>query len=232
MRFSGVLLCAIAGATAWACPADAGIISFEFGDPAGQREVTYAQPSAGNGGVASLSYNAGIDILFGADLTQVGGSALSFPGTRLALSATVGSATTAGTNTFVAPITGTFVFTWGAQPILTGTFANGTLVVARNAGSVVATIDPVGDNPATLSMVAGGALLTALNGVGVSQLAPQFDAVWTLTALTQAALTSWFETPYIASFQSNASFSATAMPTPGSLALLGVAGLVGVRRRR
>ncbi len=83
----------------------------------------------------------------------------------------------------------------------------------------------------TLRYTAGPLLSGVLDPLGIS-IAPVFDAVFTITDFTEDAPGQRGNGTTTAS--ANTSFSGTAalIPTPGTTALLAVAGLVSLRRRR
>ena len=219
---------ALAGTTA---VAQAGL-TFSFADPAPGPQVSF---SGGVGGL--LTFDEDVTISFNVDGTSEPNSFVTlFPSARLELALTVGAATPLNATDFVASVSGTFRIYSAGNPdpaqntILSAVVADGAFLRVGSSSSVNSDSLVFG-----LSFVAGPLLQDLL--LPGRTIAPQFDAVFTLTDVLNATGGSGIAGPGggpISAFTANASFSGTAnvVPTPGAAALVVLGGLAASRRRR
>lgn len=211
-------------------------VTFSFADPAPGKQLRHTS-NGGLPGSGSLSYDTSattgvIRFIVGSNDGSV--PTTVFANARMDMSIEVGLATPIPGG-FMAPLSGSFrIFNASTGlDILTGSFGyagpGGTAVVFGPSGALITNSIVPNDLVYT-----AGPELTALLPSG-QVLAPLFDAVFTLTDIAQIG-GGPFVNPNgeVASFDANASFSGTSelIPTPGALALLGLGGLVGLRRRR
>lgn len=211
-------------------------VTFSFADPAPGKQLRHTSNGAAPGS-GTFSYD--MSNTTGVIRFIVGSNDGSIPTTvfsnaRMDMNIHMGLATPVPGG-FMAPLSGSFrVFDFSSGlDILTGVFGSqgpgGTAVVFGASGALITNSIAPND----LVYTAGPAL-QALLPAGLF-LAPLFDAVFTITDIAQIGGGPFINTAgEVASFDANASFSGTSelIPTPGTLALLGVAGLVGIRRRR
>lgn len=212
-----------------ASTASAGIITapvyFTYDDPAGQPlELTYTAGGGGNDGSISFSSPNPIDLVVDA---SAGGWGVTTYSVSLTLDLTVGTASGFG-GVFFAPISGTFAFNDGVDDILTGVIDDGAFLTFGTTSSLQAN-----SGNGTLSMSAAGALLAQF-GPNFNQLQPMFNVSWALSDIS--GVPSLNNDGYLTSFNANTAFVGSAevrpIPSPGSAALLAIAGLVSVPRRR
>lgn len=213
---------AIAGSVS---AASAGL-TFSFADPAGPGQLT------NTGGL--LSYNSSAVLSFNIDgTTEPNAFSVSFVNAGLELSLTLSNATAVFPGLLKADIAGTFRFfnrdvnggVGAAATILEGTAPGGAFVNIGATGSVLSDFQFFG-----LTLSAGQQLQNLL--LPGRFIAPPFDSVFTVTDIVPLPVTIVNGT--ISNFTANTSFSGTAnvIPTPGSVALLALGGLVTARRRR
>ncbi|MBM4109649.1 MAG: hypothetical protein FJ255_12720 [Phycisphaerae bacterium] len=209
-------------------------VTFSFADPAPGKQLRHTS-NGGAPGSGTLSYDQSnttgvIRFIVGSNDGSI--PTTVFSNARMEMSIDMGTAIPIAGG-FMAPLMGTFrIYDFSsALDILTGTFGQGggTAVVFGASGALITNSIA----PNALVYTAGPAL-QALLPTGLV-LAPLFDAVFTITDIAQIGGGPFVNTAgEVASFDANASFSGTSelIPTPGTLALLGAAGLVGIRRRR
>ncbi len=224
---------ALALTTALALAAGANAsVTFQFADPSGGNQVTHVANGAG-AGLGLLTYDTSANIDFFVDGSGEGLPSPSFLGAHLEINFVLGTGTVLGSGDIIIPVTGTFTIYQGTGmsrvDILTGTTLPSGAGAFFQIGSTQAILfsDPEG-----FAYTAGPALTPSLGGNTL--LDPQ-EAVFTITDLTLAqGLTSILgPNGVVNSFTANTSFSGNAaIPTPGALALVGLGGLVAVRRRR
>ncbi|HVZ93425.1 MAG TPA: hypothetical protein VG797_02840 [Phycisphaerales bacterium] len=236
MRQGLYALAATAGIAATAGSTNAAIY-FTFDDPSAALEVQYVAPT-GPADTGDLTYNTSIPVDFVVDATDEGAlDAVTFQAI-FSTATTVGAVTQVGASTYTAPISGQFEFRRADnnQLILSGMYNGATMFITSIVGSLLAdgTVDG-----GSLFYSPGPALTSALAGVGYAlpgfNLAQAMDAVWTLTAITRVQLIQFGgEGPrFLDSFNANAAFTGTVrVPTPGSIALVGLAGLSLAGRRK
>lgn len=219
---------ALAGTTA---VAHAGL-TFSFADPAAGPQVSF---SGGVGGVLTFDQEVLINFIVDGS-SEPNAFVTNFPSARLELSLTVGAATPLNATDFVAPVSGTFRVYHSGIPdpaqntILSAVVSSGAFLRVGSSSSVNSDSLVFG-----LSFVAGPLLQDLL--LPGRTIAPQFDAVFTLTDVLNDAGGSGIAGPNggpISAFTANASFSGTAnvVPTPGAAALVVLGGLAASRRRR
>ena len=208
-------------------------ISFSFADPGATSGEMRNTRNDSTGG--TVTYNMNAPLAFIVDLTQHGGGVTVFGDARLELNLTIGLATGVGPGTYSASVTGGSFRVYNnvsGQDILLAAVAGGSIVTYAPGGSLGSTTS------LGLTYTAGSELTTLINalGAGLSIGAPS-DGVFTLTDINpvQNLVEDLGQGSYVYNnFAANASFSGTTalIPTPGSLALLGLGGLVAGRRRR
>ncbi len=217
------MICAAAGTSHAA-------IFFTFDDPDTPLEVSYV---AGDGGGA-MSYSSEQPVELVVDAAEEGiGTPLTFQ-TMLVMDLNIGAAQMSVDlpGGFSAAVNGTFTFFTvdgargnGAVEILRGEISSGRLVANSSAGAVISTAG-LGD----LTYIASGGLASEFSGAGIGSILPGLDAVFTLTNISPF-ISATGDT--INSFDANAAFTGTAIPTPSALGLLTLGGVaIGARRRR
>jgi len=220
---AAMAVCAIAGAA----QAD---LAFSFADPGlGIRPVTNVA-NGGGPGVGLISYNMAVPISFIVDgSSEPAAFQHTFGNARLELNLAIGMATTAfGVTT--ANVAGYFIVTDNVtnQMILRGDSQTGSFVRIGGTNSILFS-DQTG-----FGYTFGAALLSLL-APGRGPTAPE-EAVFTLTNIVTAGGAPLIDavTHAFNSFSANSSFTGNTatVPTPGSLVLTGLAGLIVARRRR
>jgi uncharacterized protein (TIGR03382 family) len=211
-------------------------VTFSFADPAPGKQLRHTSNGAAPGS-GTLTYD--LTPTTGVIRFIVGSNDGSIPTTvfanaRMDMNIDVGLAVPIPGG-YMAPLSGSFrIFNaTSGLDILTGTFGSagpgGTSVIFGASGALITNSITPNDLVYT-----AGPELTALLPSGLF-LAPLFDAVFTITDIAQIGPGPFVSTSgEIASFDANASFSGTSelIPTPGTMALLALSGLVGLRRRR
>ncbi len=209
-------------------------LAFSFADPgAGIRPVTCVK-NGGGPGIGRITYNMAVPISFIVDGSNepgfLGGAPQVF-NASLELQLDIGAATTvAGVTT--ASVSGYFIVKDNVsnQMILRGDTATGPGAFVRVGGT----------NSILFSNDTGfaytfGAALNSLLAPGRSPANPQ-EAVFTLTNILVAQGLSLIDaqTKEFNSFSANSSFTGNTavVPSAGSLALMGLGGLIAARRRR
>lgn len=210
-------------------------LAFSFADPgAGIRPVTCVA-GGGGPGIGRITYNMAVPISFIVDGTNepgfLGGSPHVFNAT-LELQLDIGAATTvAGLTT--ANVTGYFIVKDNVSNTMilrgdTVNYGNGAFVRVGGTNSILFSND-------TGFQYTFGAALNALLAPGRTPANPQ-EAVFTLTNILVAQGLSLIDaqTKAFNSFSANSSFTGNTavIPTPGSIALVGLGGLIAARRRR
>lgn len=235
----GTTLAASAGLALAAGSANAAIF-FTFDDPSAALEVSYQQPT-GPADTGDLTYSATIPVDLVADATEEGAAAPVTFQAYYSTATTVGAVTQVGPGAYIAPVSGAFSFRRADndQLILSGSYSGATLFITSQAGSLLADGEVEGGS---LVYTEGPALTAGLGGVGY--VLPGFDldqpadAVWTLTSITGINLISFQRggPRFLGNFNANAAYTGTVrvVPTPGTVALAGMAGVavLGGRRRR
>lgn len=216
-------LCAIGVASAQ------GAISFTFADPSSGLEVTHTAGAAPDGVSGLLTYNnqQPLDLIVYSD--EAGFAGATYTNATLTMEVVVGPAF--GLGGFAAAQLGDVHFEFrdmNGDLLLTGDSGGGGLSVIGGTSGGWTTNST--DDGGGLVMEAHGALLGELQSASLGQLIAAFDAAFTLTNITPVASVSG---DYFTSFEANSAFTGTAnVPTPGAIALLGVAGLITRRRTR
>lgn len=224
---------ALAVAVGMPCTAAQAAIFFTFQDPSPDRELT-VQENPDN----SLSFSYSMTQLVSLSVTASDGELANTTFSQTRLTMNVDTSTTPVVdqpNLLVAELSGTFTFedVSGMSPatILTGTFdeAIATLLIADLMGTIEASGSAAGDTAVgSLQLTAGDALTDlfvddslVLGGrqtasFALSELSGMEDGDDLFTLMGSAAFTG----------------SSQVIPSPGSASLLGLAGLVALRRRR
>lgn len=223
MQISAALTAfALAGA------AQAGL-AFSFADPGlGIRPVTNVA-NGGGAGVGLISYNMAVPISFIVDgLSEPTPFQQTFANAHLELNLLISPASTIGGVT-TANVSGYFIVTdSGGGMILRGDSQSGSFVRVGGTNSILFS-DQTG-----FAYTFGASLLSLLDP-GRTAANPQ-EAVFTLTNILTAGGAQLIDpiTKAFNSFSANSSFTGNTetVPTPGSLALLGLGGLIAARRRR
>ncbi len=206
-------------------------VTFQFADPTGGNQVTHVANGAG-AGLGLMTYDTSANIDFFVDGSGSGLGSPSFLGAHLEINFVLGAGTVLGSGDIIIPVTGTFTIYQGSGmsrvDILTGTTLPSGSGAFFQVGSTQAILfsDPEG-----FAYTAGPALTPSL--AGNSLVDPQ-EAVFTITDLNLTSAASLLGAGGVVnSFTANTSFSGNAnIPTPGAMALVGLGGLVAVRRRR
>lgn len=222
-----------------------------FQDPAGGREVVYTAPTK-PGALGSLDVTGVVSLQF--DLTSFGLGVVTYAGLNYHKTADVGPAIDLGDDNFKAEVyNGHFEYrdpSQGNALILSGDFGTGlsqgpngaNLLVTGLSGALVANATA---KSGSLSYGFGTGVIQPGNPGAGSDL-PSYlaannyafgaaiDGNWTITGI--APVPSLLDDGFLNSFDANAAFSGTIevnrVPTPGTAALAGVAGLILARRRR
>lgn len=234
--FAGIVA-ALAGSAASAGVMDQNIY-LTFSDPAGQREVTYTQPTMG-GEDGSLTYNTSVPVNLGFDLSDFALGSFSIL-SNLTMDVDVGPASMIAVNDFIASTSGTFQYRRQSDNalLIDGSFTDASLRILRQSGGVTANgLMNMGQFNVTFTAAMIAELLAngyAFPGFDENRIG---DASWTLTGVTPSvALISppGSAEQFFRSFTSNAAFTATlpVVPTPGAVSLAVAAGVVGMGRRR
>lgn len=209
-------------------------LAFSFADPgAGIRPVTCVA-GGGGPGIGRITYNMAVPISFIVDGTNepgfLGGSPHVFNAT-LELQLDIGTATTAAGVT-TAAVNGYF--------IVKDNVSNNMILRGDTVAGAGAFVRVGGTNSILFSDQTGfaytfGAALNSLLAPGRTPANPQ-EAVFTLTNILVAQGLSLIDaqTKAFNSFSANSSFTGNTavIPTPGSIALVGLGGLIAARRRR
>lgn len=223
MRHSSVfvVLCT-AGAVAASASA---AVSFTYADPPSGLEVVYTAPTQpGDDGVVTIDTIVNLRV----DLTDHGLGVFLFNDAHFVKNATVGPATQVDPGIFIADSNeGSFSFTTsGGDPILSGVYDGGKIIVIANSGSLTTN----NSNPGgSLTLTYGAVLNALLDGTGLA-FGDGIDSVWTMTAISHVGIGP---DGYFEDFESNAAYTGTAqvVPTPGALALGAFSGLLCCTRR-
>lgn len=220
MRRPMLALAALAGAAA--TTAANATVYFTFDDPSTAKELTYTAGNAGGDG--SLTYSASTNVDLVVDATEDGFTIETYSA-LLTMDLTVGAAGIGG-----APITGTFSFSVGGNDILVGTVNAG--------GGSMSGFGGVGGLWFTDAVTSGAFSWEAFGDlsdqIGNGLLASTHNASFALSNITPF-FGGVNQSGYFNSFTANVAFvgdAAWAVPSPGSAALFGLAGLVVSRRRR
>lgn len=201
-------------------------VYFTFHDPSTPRELEYIAGDAFNSG--SITYDVTKFVNLIVDGSEHGMGVVTYSST-LVLDLSVSTASGAF-GVFTSFIGGTFRFVHNGEDILTGYIDDGALITFATSGAMIAT-----SSNGSLDLVAGGALLAALNAVSLTELVPQFDASFSLADINPGVL-ALNQFGYMPSFRANVAFvgNAEVIPSPGSTALGAIAAAFCVpgRRRR
>lgn len=206
-------------------------VTFQFADPTGGNQLTHVANGAGVG-LGQMTYDTSANIDFFVDGSGQALPSPSFLGAHMEVNFVLGTGVVLPGGTIQIPVTGTFTIYQGQGmtrvDILTGTTLPSGTGAFFQVGSTQSILfsDTNG-----FSYTAGAALTPFLNGN--SFVNPQ-EAVFTVTDLTLTTAASLLgANGVVNSFTANTSFSGNAaIPTPGAMALLGLGGIVAVRRRR
>ncbi|MBS0186471.1 MAG: hypothetical protein JSS51_00280 [Planctomycetes bacterium] len=204
-------------------------LAFSFADPGlGIRPVTNVA-NGGGAGIGLISYNMAVPISFIVDgSSEPAPFSQTFANAHLQLNLLISPAVTVGGVT-TANVAGSFIVTdSGGGMIVRGDSQAGSFVRVGGTNSILFS-DQTG-----FSYTFGASLL-ALLAPGRTPANPQ-EAVFTLTNILTAGGAPLFDpiTKIFNDFSANSSFTGNteAVPTPGSLALVGLGGLLVARRRR
>jgi MYXO-CTERM domain-containing protein len=215
-------------------------ITFSFASDSHDADIFRGEHSGGQNQLATFSPVADLTLLVDPDSTTPGG-VVAFDA-NFSINATTTayqSSTFGGIVIHQWTMSGSFQFVDAAtsEDILTVNFSQAVLTNVSSSSSTMgpsASLQSSFDIDPTLSFIAG----PALNAIGISStnLSEFQDFVYTLTSLRaidgpgQPGLDPFgdWTTPW----RSESSFSATATPAPGALALFALAGIVAARRRR
>ncbi len=224
MRNAMSLAGGLALATVASAGIDLGTVFFTYDDPNGPpRELMYTAGNANQQGHISYFSATPFDLVV--DASEPGWGVVTYAAT-ISMDVTVGQATQMG-NVFFAPVSGGFNVTVGGDTVLTGVLNNGAFLTFGTTGNLSA-------NTATASvtMSVSGDLLAQFGG---NQIQPDFNVSWSLSDYLPSS-PSINQFGYLTSFMANTAFVGSAnvvrVPTPGSAALLGIAGLISLPRRR
>ncbi len=201
-----------------------GSVYFTYDDPEGPpRELTYTAGDAN--GPGTISYSSAVPFDLVVDASDPGWGVVTYEA-FITMDVSVGQASSIA-GVWYAPVSGGFNVTVAGDTVLTGTIQNGAFLTFGTTGNLAAN-----SSTASLSMSVAGGLLAQLGG---NQIEPMFNASWSLADFIPGAPTLNSD-GYLTSFTANTSFVGSAqvrsVPSPGSAALLVVAGLVSVPRRR
>jgi hypothetical protein len=200
-----------------------GTVFFTYDDPNGPpREFMYSEGDANSEGTITFNTNPTIDLVV--DATETGQGIQEYQ-VHLSMNLTVGQATLVMGNAWQAPVSGSFAFNDGNDDVLSGDIMDGAFLTFGTTGNVSA-----GTATFSLVMMVSGAIADQLGG---ATLTAAFDASWSLSDFLPGSPTI-NPSGYLRSFVANTAFvgSAQIIPTPGASALLGIAGLLVVPRRR
>lgn len=204
-------------------------LAFSFADPGlGIRPVTNVA-NGGGAGIGLISYNMAVPISFIVDgSSEPVAFQNTFTNAHLELNLKISAAVTAGGVT-TANVDGYFIVTdSGGNMILRGDSMTGSFVRVGGTNSILFS-DQTG------FAYTFGSALNALLAPGRVPANPQ-EAVFTLTNILTAGGAPLFDpiTKIFNDFSANSSFTGNTavVPTPGSLALVGLGGLIAARRRR
>ena len=226
----------IACAAVAAIPAAAfGGLTFTFDDPGSGAEFIHIGATALNPeGSVSFRNDLAVDLIVQDDAAAPGDPALATFSAFFEADWSVSSIfTEAGNAVQSANLTGTFrwIDADTNEVILSGEFTEAAIVTFGIAGSIVTSSDVVGGQ---LAYTAG----QPLADLGFDTLVDPQDAVWTLTDIAAAGaggppIVEIEGERFFSTFTANAAFTGTVeIPSPGALAIAGVAGLAAARRRR
>lgn len=204
-------------------------LAFSFADPGlGIRPVTNVA-NGGGPGVGLISYNMAVPISFIVDgSSEPAPFQNTFAGAHLELNLLISPAVTIGGVT-TANVSGYFIVTdSGGGMILRGDAQGGSFVRIGGTNSILFS-DQTG-----FAYTFGASLLSLL-APGRTAANPQ-EAVFTLTNILTAGGAPLFDpiSKIFNDFSANSSFTGNTatVPSPGSLALMGLGGLIAARRRR
>jgi MYXO-CTERM domain-containing protein len=220
-------------AVAAACASANAGLSFSFADPVPGRQLTNVQANQSGPGTGVMSYDQFAALTFLIDGSDEANPFTAiFSNARMEMNMSIGQGATVG-GIFSAPVTGFFRI-WDAntgQDILRGDATGGAFLRYANASSLQLSSDT------GFAYSFGAALnstLAANGNAGSAPINPQ-DGVFTITdALASGGGSIIGAGGVVKSFSANTSFSgtvATAVPAPGAMALVGLAGLLARRRR-
>ncbi len=224
----GLALVALACAAGMAASAH-GAVTFTFFDPGAGPEITYTEGSDNVTDPGEATWT-GPNVTFTVDGTDEGLGVVVFTAS-VQMDLEIGAVTGQPGGTFIAPIlNGSFSFTdMGTGDTII------SAVVGPDAGAVLAlgstgNIIAQGSGGANgLVFTAGSALDTFLGGL---TLGPIFDANFTLTNISPAAVLS--DNDFLEDFDANSAFTGNAdvIPSPGTIALAGLSMLTLVASRK
>lgn len=221
----------ISSAAAFICSsANAGFLAFSFADPVPGKQFSNNQNNAYGAGTGQMSYDKTAVISFLVDGSgEANPFTYTFTNARMEMDMALYTGSTVG-GVFVAPVVGYFNIydATSGNSILKGTASGGAFLRIGGTGSILLS-DSMG-----LSYSFGSELLTLLATTGNFSTGPANpqEGVFTLTDATTLTGGPLISTGGVVnSFSANASYSGNTMtPSPGAIALLGLAGLM-VRRR-
>lgn len=201
-----------------------GSVYFTYDDPEGPpRELTYTAGDSNGDGTITYSSATPFDLVV--DASDPGWGVVTYAAT-ISMDVTVGQATLFN-GVYMAPTSGTFTVTVGGDDVLLGTISDGAFLIFGTTGNLAAN-----SATGTVSMQAAGGLLAQFGG---NQIEPMFNVSWSLSDFLPGGPTLNND-GYLTSFTANTAFVGSAqvrnVPSPGSAALLAIAGLISVPRRR
>lgn len=209
----------------------AGVMTYTFFDPGAGPEITYTEGAGsflGNGTSNGLLVWSGPSIALTIDGTDHGLGSTLF-GADLTMQLEIGAVSSFEGGILTAPIvSGVITFTDSVTTdfILSGTIGagSGAVLTLGTTGNVIA---QGAGGPGGLVWTAGSALTDAF---GPLTLLPIHDMNFTLTEITPTVGVN--PDGFLTSFTASSAFTGnSAIPAPGGLALLAVAGVFARRRR-
>lgn len=249
---NGAILALLAGAAATSAQASMlteGVVSFTYADPSGELSVVHTEGGLGDlGSTITVSTNVDLEI----DLTGIGGGVLNFDNVRIEKTVQLGEVTEVAPGMFLADaFNGHFDF-FDTNVVAAG--LPGELILSGDYGFFGGG-EKFGGGPgdsfgAAFILTESGVLTANDSFVGGSlefslgtQLANLFaadnlsvgddrDASWTLTNITPDAAVNQFG--FFSSFDADGAFTGSfnVVPSPGSVALAGIGGLMFLRSRK
>ncbi len=241
---NGALIALLAGAAATSAHAGMnlteGVVSFTYADPSNEQSVVYVEGGAMDAG-GTLTVNTNVDLEI--DLSGIGGGVLLFENASIDKTVQLGTVNTVSPGIFIAPaFNGEFEFmdTMGtADPaddvlILRGTYGSavqgsvGAAFILTESGTLTTNDSFVGGS----LVFELGPALTALFAPDGLSIGDDRDASWTLTNITPDAAVNAFG--FFTSFTADGAFTGSfnVVPSPGSVALAGIGGLMLFRTRK
>lgn len=216
-------------------------LSFSFADPINGRQVTHTANNIAGPGTGQLTYDKSAVLRFLVDGSSEPNSfSALFTNARMEMNLILGQATPIGGGNFVAPLRGFFrIYDANNEnvDILRADASGGSFVRFSGTNSFLfSDLDGLGytlGSPLQALLLPGRTIASPDLVSGVAAQEGSFSLTDILTGgQPPAALVNG--QGIFANFQANASFSGNVklVPTPGAAALMGLGGLVAMRRRR